>query len=394
MSTFSDKVSQTFYVVCEDECFKNGNSTFNGVCMKVVTVVGARPQFIKAATVSRALRGTAGIQELLIHTGQHYDDNMSSVFFRELDIPQPEFSLNIGSSSHGMQTGRMLEAIEKILVAEKPDRVLVYGDTNSTLAGALAASKLHIPIAHVEAGLRSFNKKMPEEINRILTDHVSDQLFAPTQAAVENLGREGLAGKTVLTGDVMYDGALLYGKKAEAESRVLENLGVKPGSYILATFHRAENTDDPVRLRAIIDALYAMSQHLPVVLPLHPRTRGKLKSSGSPELNGRGNFYLTEPVGYLDMILLEKKARLVVTDSGGVQKEAFFHRVPCVTLRDETEWIELVELGWNRLVSPTVAAAIQDAIKASLLAPMGQTPSADLYGGGKAVERIIQHLSH
>ncbi|WP_243089948.1 non-hydrolyzing UDP-N-acetylglucosamine 2-epimerase [Thermus neutrinimicus] len=319
--------------------------------MTVVSVVGARPQFIKAAAVSRVLRATPGLREVLVHTGQHHDDNMSRVFFEELEIPEPDYHLGIGGGTHGQNTGRMLEAIEGVLLKEKPDWVLVYGDTDSTLAGALAAAKLHIPVAHVEAGLRSFNRRMPEEINRVLTDHVSDLLFAPTETAVQNLLREGIpADKVHLVGDVMYDAALYYGEKAERESQILQRLNVAPKGYILATVHRAENTDDPVRLRVILEALAQVHREVPVVFPVHPRTRKRAEAYGLEELLDR--MLTIEPVGYLDMVMLEKNARLIATDSGGVQKEAFFYRVPCATLRDETEWVELVESGWNRLCPP------------------------------------------
>ncbi|GGL90121.1 UDP-N-acetyl glucosamine 2-epimerase [Deinococcus aerolatus] len=357
--------------------------------MKVVTVIGARPQFIKAAAVSRVLRSEARVSEVLVHTGQHYDENMSTVFFDQLGIPAPERHLNIGSGTHGLQTGRMLEAVEQVLLQEQPDWLLVYGDTNSTLAGALAAAKLHVPVAHVEAGLRSFNRRMPEEINRVLTDHASDVLFAPTSVAVENLRREGIADERIVqVGDVMYDAALYFGNKAELESRVLETLDLRPGAYVLATVHRAENTDALERLHAIVDGLIAVAADMPVVLPLHPRTRGVLERAGMLERASQC-MYLIPPVGYLDMIKLEKNACLIATDSGGVQKEAYFYGVPCVTFRDETEWVELVETGWNRLVAPVSAHKIRDAI----LSQRG-TQGADLqlYGEGDAGRRITNAL--
>ncbi|MBI5017683.1 MAG: UDP-N-acetylglucosamine 2-epimerase (non-hydrolyzing) [Deltaproteobacteria bacterium] len=355
--------------------------------MIVATVVGARPQFIKAAAVSRVLRATPGARQVLIHTGQHYDESMSDVFFEELEIPRPDHNLGIGSASHGAQTGRMLEAVEAVLVTEEPDWVLVYGDTNSTLAGALAAAKLHIRVAHVEAGLRSLNRRMPEEVNRVLTDHASDLLLAPTTAALENLAREGIGGSNVaLVGDVMYDVALYFGDKAESESKALERLGLRPKEYALATVHRAENTDDPVRLAAILGGLSALAQRLPVVFPVHPRTRHRLTSE---PLGGTSGLRLIDPVGYLDMVMLEKNAALVATDSGGVQKEAFFHRVPCATLRDETEWVELVELGWNRLVPPRDAASVG----ATLVAALGaRGREASPYGDGRAAEKIAALL--
>jgi len=351
--------------------------------MKVLTVIGARPQFIKAAAVSRKFGESAGVTEILVHTGQHYDANMSDVFFQELSIPAPAYHLGVGSGSHGAQTGRMLEKIEEVIQHERPDIVLVYGDTNSTLAGSLAAAKLHVPVAHVEAGLRSFNRKMPEEINRVLTDHMSHWLFAPTPSAVENLKREGIADERVfLVGDVMYDVTLMVRDRLGSPER----WGVVAGQYILATIHRAENTDDPVRLTAIFGGLCEIARTIPVVLPLHPRTKAALERVASV---GSGNLKIIDPVGYLDMACLEKNARLVVTDSGGVQKEAFFHRVPCVTLRDETEWVELIELGWNHLVPPTSANAVRAGIHLALEAVSRKTPPAELYGGGEAAARIV-----
>ncbi len=363
--------------------------------MRVATIVGARPQFIKAAVASRALRSTPGVEEVLIHTGQHYDENMSAVFFEELEIPRPDYHLGVGSESHGAQTGRMLEEIEKVFVEEKPDWVLVYGDTNSTLAGTLAAAKLHIPVAHVEAGLRSFNRMMPEEVNRVLADHASDVLFAPTSVAVENLRREGITGDGVrLVGDVMYDAALYYGAKAEQESDVLDSLGLEPGGYVLATAHRAENTDDPEMLRAITQGLSMVAGVLPVVLPLHPRTRAALMREGMLEEASR-HVVLTDPVGYLDMVMLERGAHLIATDSGGVQKEAFFHGVPCVTLREETEWVELVDLGWNVCVPARKGrSAVYEGImrQLSFSAKQNAVPAAP-YGKGDAGLLIAGYLA-
>lgn len=356
--------------------------------MKIVTVVGARPQFIKAAVVSRALLGQA--QEVLVHTGQHYDPNMSQVFFDQLEIPTPAYHLGVGSGPHGQQTGRMLEGIERVLLQEQPDWVLVYGDTNSTLAGALAAVKLHIPVAHVEAGLRSFNRKMPEEINRVLTDHAAHLLLAPTQAAVNNLANEGIAGAKVhFVGDVMYDAALFYGQKAQTHSQVLQGLGLAPKSYALATVHRAENTNDPQRLQSIVQAFIVIAQQQRLVWPVHPRTRAVLQSMGL--LAALEEWVtLVEPVGYLDMAMLEKNASLILTDSGGVQKEAFFYRVPCLTLRSETEWVELVQLGWVRLVEPSDAAAI---VQAALSSFEAREPQGSPYGNGDAGINIVQHLN-
>jgi len=358
--------------------------------VKIVTVVGARPQFIKAATVSRVLRKTKGVREVLVHTGQHYDANMSEVFFEELEIPRPDYNLGIGPATHGAQTGRMLEAIEGVLFKEKPDWVLIYGDTNSTLGGALAAVKLHNPVAHIEAGLRSFNRRMPEEVNRVLTDHASDILFAPTQTAVENLRREGISEEQIqLVGDVMYDAALYYGKKAERQSQILNRLELKPREYILATTHRAENTDDPQRLRAIFEGFAEVAQEIKVVLPLHPRTHAALVQVGLYDKVPR-SICLIEPVGYLDMVMLEKNARLIATDSGGVQKEAFFYRVPCLTLREETEWIELINLGWNRVIPPLSADMVSDAIKLSL-GHFGGVEGYP-YGDGQSAIKITQCL--
>jgi len=358
--------------------------------MKLLTIIGARPQFIKAATVSRLVQEQDNLTEVLVHTGQHYDETMSDVFFQELDIPKPNYHLGIGSASHGTQTGRMLEAIEQVLLKEKPDWVLVYGDTNSTLAGALAAVKLHIPIAHVEAGLRSFNRKMPEEINRVLTDHAADLLFAPTEVAVANLRREGIAeDKIHWVGDVMYDAALYYGAKAERESQILERLQLDEKAYILATVHRAENTDNPKRLKAIFEGLGQVAQQIPVILPLHPRTRESLKRHALLD-DATQQLQLIEPVGYLDMVMLEKHARLITTDSGGVQKEAFFYRVPCVTLRDETEWVELVELGCNILCSPSDGRHVMGLILTALHKDI-ETNAAP-YGQGKASVLIVDHL--
>ncbi len=356
--------------------------------MKILSVVGARPQFVKAAVVSRALRSTAGISEVLLHTGQHYDANMSQVFFDELHIPRPDYNLGIGGGTHAQNTGRMLEAIEAVLFDEKPDWVLVYGDTDSTLAGALAAVKIHVPVAHVEAGLRSFNRRMPEEINRVLTDHAADLLFAPTETAVANLRREGVPDERIaLVGDVMYDAAIFYASMAEERSSILETLGLNPREYILATVHRAENTDSPARLKAIFTALSQVAETLPVVLPLHPRTRKALTANNLWEL--AQGVRLIDPVGYLDMVMLEKNAALVVTDSGGVQKEAFFHHVPCVTLRTETEWVELVEAGWNVLAPPFSHEEIYNKILESVGRSGLDLP---LYGDGRAAQKIVARL--
>ena len=354
---------------------------------KILTIVGARPQFIKAATVSRELT-RQGLTETLLHTGQHYDENMSDVFFSELGIPQPHYNLGIGSGTHAQQTGQMLSAIEEVLLDEKPQVLIVYGDTNSTLAGALAAAKVHIPVAHVEAGLRSFNRRMPEEVNRVLTDHISSLLFAPTKAAVRHLEREGISANSIVdVGDVMYDAALYYSEKAEADSRILSSLDIQARSYVLATVHRAENTDDPVKLQAIFEALAELAQTTEIILPLHPRTR-KALSEANFEV-GEGLRFI-DPVGYLDMVMLEKSARAIVTDSGGIQKEAYFHAVPCLTLRDETEWVETVDLGANRLVTPLTQETIVSEFK--LLNGEPVRTDARPYGDGRAAQHIVEAL--
>lgn len=358
--------------------------------MRVVTVVGARPQFVKAAVVSPHLLEMGGIEETLIHTGQHYDANLSDVFFQQLGLRAPDYNLNVGAGSHGQQTARMLEGIERILIDGPADVVLLYGDTNSTLAGALAASKLRTPIAHVEAGVRSFNRDMPEETNRVLTDHASDLLFAPTATAVANLAREGIDGDRVkMVGDVMYDLALRSAERADAESSILERLGLESGDYFLATIHRAENTDHITRLRNVVAGLERASEEKRVVFPIHPRTAAAIKRERI-ELGVSGRVIAIDPVDYLDMISLEKNASVVVTDSGGVQKEAFFFGRPCVTVRTETEWVELVECGWNRLASPHHSSAIADAIHAA--ANDALPPRPDLYGDGNAGSLIARAL--
>ncbi|MGH8579196.1 MAG: non-hydrolyzing UDP-N-acetylglucosamine 2-epimerase [Gammaproteobacteria bacterium] len=356
--------------------------------MKIFTIVGARPQFIKAATVSRVIRRDydGKIKEVLIHTGQHYDDNMSRTFFEELDIPEPEFNLDINRGNHGEMTGRMLTGIEALLLQEKPDWVLVYGDTNSTLAGALAAVKLHLPVVHVEAGLRSFNMKMPEEVNRVLTDRVSSMLFCPTETAVRNLAEEGVRKGVYNVGDVMYDASRFYRQRARERSRILERLNVAAGQYALATCHRAENTDVPARLSEILKGLGHVAGTFKVVFPMHPRTRKLIESAGLRHL--LGNVVVVEPLSYLDMIRLEEEARVIITDSGGVQKEACFYGVPCVTLRDETEWVETVESGWNHLVGANAEQLESEALRA--------TPTREplrAYGEGHAAEVILQALS-
>jgi UDP-GlcNAc3NAcA epimerase len=355
---------------------------------KIVTVLGARPQFIKASVVSHAIGNTDGLHEVLVHTGQHFDANMSDVFFYELGMRAPEHTLDIHGGKHGEMTGRMLAEVERVLIDEAPDAVLVYGDTNSTLAGALAAAKLHIPVAHVEAGLRSFNMQMPEEINRILTDRISRWLFTPTQAAADHLQREGMAATQIIPcGDVMYDVALHHGARAAA-GPLVQSLRLSPGKFMLVTVHRAENTDDLPRLRVVVDALHAIAADLRVVWPMHPRTRAVLSREGWLQPLAAAAT-LIEPVGYLDMVYLEKHAALIATDSGGVQKEAFFHRVPCVTLRDETEWVELVASGWNRLAPPTSAQSVVDAMRAGM---DHQGANIAPYGSGDAAQRIVERL--
>jgi UDP-GlcNAc3NAcA epimerase len=316
---------------------------------KIVTIVGARPQFVKAAAVSRIIRKMEGLQEILIHTGQHFDNNMSSVFFREMDIPEPDYNLEVNSLSHGAMTGRMIEKIEEVLFAEKPDWVMVYGDTNSTLAGALAARKLDIGVAHVEAGLRSYNMKMPEEINRVLTDRISNVLFCPSETAVQNLQKEGFKNfpcQILQTGDVMYDAALYYGSMSAERSDIISRLRIENRNFILCTVHRQENTDNPENLLSIVKALNEINRDMPIILPLHPRTR-KILQQHKIVLD----FEPIDPVGYFDIIELLKNCLLVMTDSGGMQKEAYFFNKFCITLRDETEWIELVTHGYNQLVS-------------------------------------------
>ncbi len=348
--------------------------------MKILSIVGARPQFIKCAPVSRALRKEH--QEILVHTGQHYDENMSGIFFEELSIPPPDYHLGIGSGAHGEQTGRMLLAIEQVLLQEEPDLVLVYGDTNSTLAGALAAAKLHIRIAHVEAGLRSFDRSMPEEINRVVTDHIADLLFVPTETGVANLSREGIYDGVHLTGDVMVD-ALLYNQYLAKQSDILEHLDLK--EYYLTTVHRASNTDDEQKLRSIMDAFAALDRQ--VVFPAHPRTRKYLARYGIVPAE---HILIIDPLPYLDMLQLMSHAAAVLTDSGGVQKEAYILQVPCITLRENTEWVETVEDGWNVLVG-----ADRDKIIAAVHAVTGGAGRRHLshsghFGDGTAAEQITQ----
>jgi UDP-GlcNAc3NAcA epimerase len=354
---------------------------------KIVTVVGARPQFIKASVVTNAF-SKKGLREVMIHTGQHFDENMSHIFFQEMGIPEPAYNLDIHGLSHGAMTGRMLEETEKILQQEKPAMMVVYGDTNSTLAGALAAQKLHIPVAHIEAGLRSFNMKMPEEVNRILTDRIATMLFCPTKLAVKNLMNEGFdnfPAKVLLSGDVMQDAAFFYTGKARKYSTVLSRLSLNNKLFILCTFHRQENTDDPEKLSEIVAGLNELSQLYQVVLPIHPRTRKIISESGL-----RLEFEPVDPVGFLDMMELLEHCTFVVTDSGGLQKEAFFHKKYCITLRDETEWMELVDAGVNFLAGADKNLLLDTASKLKHLAA---DFNQDLYGGGKAAEFIANEIT-
>ncbi len=364
--------------------------------MKIVTIIGARPQIIKAAALSRAIKDHYAdrIQEVIVHTGQHYDDNMSQVFFDELGIPHPDYNLHVGSASHGVQTAKMIEGIEQILMNEKPDCMVLYGDTNSTLAGAVAASKIHVPVVHIEAGLRSFNKSMPEEINRIVCDHCSTLLFTPTRAGFENLAHEGFRidndgpytidnPKVYHCGDIMYDNSLHFSSIADQIVSLLKQLGLEGKPYVLATLHRDSNTDSPERLNAILDAFKELSKEITVVLPMHPRTRKKATGFHAD------NIIVTEPVSFLEMIQMEKHAQLVLTDSGGVQKESYFFKKPCVILRPETEWVEIVETG---------AATLADADKAKILEAshryLQQPPVnfPEVFGDGHAAEFMLEKM--
>lgn len=353
--------------------------------MKILTVVGARPQFIKSAPVSKALR-SANYTEFLVHTGQHYDYAMSQIFFDEMGLPRPDINLNTGSGLHGQQTGQMLIEIEKVLLKERPDWVLVYGDTNSTLAGALAAIKLQVPVAHVEAGLRSFNRAMPEEYNRILTDHSATLLFCPTSNAVDLLANEGIIQGVHLVGDTMYDAVLQFGEIARKHSRILQVLELKPKQYYLATIHRPYNTDVPAKLNEILTAFSRLDH--PVIFPLHPRTRQKAIESGvNLQALSNSKIEIVDPVGYLDMLVLEENAYTILTDSGGIQKEAYFLSVPCVTLRPETEWVETVAAGWNRLTA-IEAEQIVTAVKTQIV----PASHPNLYGNGQAADHIVNIL--
>jgi UDP-GlcNAc3NAcA epimerase len=361
--------------------------------MKIITIIGARPQFIKASAISREIRKynkktNKKIEEVIIHTGQHFDNNMSEVFFTELNIPQPDFNLKISNLDHGAMTGRMLEEVEKVLQEQQPDWVIVYGDTNSTLAGVLAASKLHIPIAHIEAGLRSFNKKMPEEINRIIADHTSSLLFSPTSDALKNLKNEGISKNVYNVGDVMHDVTLYYKGKANMEI-ALNKWKVTKFNYVLCTIHRAENTDSAECISSILDALCEISKKNTVLLPIHPRTKKIMQNLNNKEW--AKNITILEPLSYLEMLRLEMSAKVIITDSGGIQKEAFFHKIPCITIRNETEWVETVSLGWNQVVGAD-KELILDAYSKIDSKINNRVYNVFPYGDGKASARILNHL--
>jgi UDP-GlcNAc3NAcA epimerase len=376
--------------------------------LKVITIIGARPQIIKAAALSRAIKNNYSdkIKEIIVHTGQHYDDNMSQVFFDELAIPQPDYNLNAGSGSHGKQTALMMDKIEEILLIEKPNAIVLYGDTNSTLAGAIAASKIHVPVIHIEAGLRSFNKSMPEEVNRITCDHVSTLLFSPTKTGIYNLLKEGFKGnnlppytidnpKIVHCGDVMYDNSLYFSTIADDKTSILKDNGLTKNNFILATIHRNNNTDEPLRLSALFDAIHTIAEqnNVEVIIPLHPRTSKLLQKNLSPELyttiTSDKRIKIIPPVSFLEMIALEKNAKLVLTDSGGVQKESFFFKKPCIILRTETEWVELVDCG-SAIIADADKRKITEAYTYFSSAKNLQFP--DLFGDGKASEFICQHI--
>lgn len=374
--------------------------------MKIVTIIGARPQIIKAAALSRAIKThfKDQIHEVIVHTGQHYDDNMSQVFFDELGIPRPDYNLHVGSASHGIQTAKMIEGIEKILIDEKPDYIVLYGDTNSTLAGAVAASKIHVPIVHIEAGLRSFNKSMPEEINRIVCDHCSTLLFTPTTTGLNNLVHEGFKAnndgpynidnpKVYHCGDIMYDNSLYFSAVADQKVDLLRRLGLDGKPYILCTLHRDSNTDHAERLNAILEALLELSAELPIVLPLHPRTKKMIQQLSNAttieRLHSNNNIQIIEPVSFLEMIQLEKHASLVMTDSGGVQKESFFFKKPCVILRPETEWVEIVEVRAATLVDADKQAILKTS-RDYLQNPPEFFPK--VFGDGHAAEFILKAI--
>ncbi len=368
--------------------------------MKIVSVVGARPQFVKLAPLSQAFHSRNGrdgsIEHVIVHTGQHYDSDMSAVFFKDLEIPEATYHLGIGSGTHGYQTGRMLEGIERVLAETRPDIVVVYGDTNSTVAGSLAAAKLHIPVAHVEAGLRSFNRRMPEEINRVLTDHAADLLLAPTPSAMDNLRKEGLESRAVWTGDIMFDALLMWRAVAERRSRVLGRLGLSPRGYGVVTVHRAENTDDREKLEALLAVFTDISrQWFPLIFPVHPRT-AKVIRELTADVPMPAGLRMIEPIGYMDMLQLVRNARMVLTDSGGLQKEAFFLECPCITLREETEWVETVVAGGN-IIAGTDPKRVKEAVASweERLAGTGycvETDALAAFGGGRSAEQICDAL--
>ena len=355
---------------------------------RILTVVGARPQFIKAAPLSLALKARPGLEECILHTGQHYDPEMSDIFFQQMGIPAPHFRLDVGSGSHAQQTAAALTGIEEVLFRQPPDLVVVFGDTNTTLAGALAAVKLHIPVAHVEAGMRSFNRRMPEEINRVVTDHVAHLHFCASETAVRNLEREGIRTGIHLVGDIMADCVRVFGEAADRTVSVEARFGATPKAYVLLTCHRAENTDDPIRLSGILAAVRRIAERLPVIFPAHPRIRAVL-----PDRPTSPRVLVIPPVGYLEMLALERSAALILTDSGGVQKESLYARVPCVTLRDETEWVETVEAGWNTLAGADpdrIVSAAFDALERN----WGEAPYPEgLYGDGFTAQRIADVLA-
>ena len=359
--------------------------------MKLVTIVGARPQFIKLAPVSLEVSNRKNINEIIIHTGQHFDKNMSEIFFQQMSIPRPKFNLNIGGGTHAQNTGRMLEEIEKILLLEKPDAILVYGDTDTTLSGALTAAKLDIPVIHIESGLRSFNKKMPEEINRVITDHISSICFAPSKSAVNNLLKEGIKkNKIIRTDDVMVDSAKIFGDISDKKSKILEEYGLEKDNFLLATIHRKENTESKEILESILSSLSTFSSRIKkIVIPLHPRTKKNIEYYSLNHL--LEGMICIDPVGYLDMIQLEKYSLLVITDSGGVQKEAFYHKTFCLTLRNETEWIELVENGWNKLVDPSDEKMILQEISKGLETST-KSLKTNIYGNGNAAKQIVDSI--
>lgn len=356
--------------------------------MKILTVIGARPQFIKAAVLSRLLQQMSDVNELIVHTGQHYDERMSDIFFEELQIPKPHHHLNVGSASHGEQIGSMMRGLDQVIAQESPDVMLVYGDTTSTLAGALTAMRQRLPLAHVEAGLRSFDRSMPEEHNRVATDHLSRWLFAPTPTAVENLKKEGIEEGVYHVGDVMYDALRHYSQMdADQVPHTLETLGLKGKQYALCTLHRAGNTDDQEKFRNVWRCISMVSDRFPVILPLHPRTRHVLEQFHIPTFR---NVHLVPPVGYREMLQLERGASLIVTDSGGVQKEAYMMGVPCITMRENTEWVETVDAGWNRLVGDS-EEKMMEALRAVLLSEKA-SDRPNLYGNGQAGNEIIDVL--